>query len=85
MRTTLNLDTDVAAMLERERRRTGETLGQVASRLLRRAAAPRADDVAVSLPVIPGTLQMDVSDVSAALARLDDDARDAREDPGTAA
>lgn len=84
MRTTLNLDPDVTALLERERRRTGETLGQVASRLLRRAAMPAADPAPVVLPVLPGSLQVDVSDVSAALDRLDE-AGDLAGPPGTAA
>ncbi|MGF1647623.1 MAG: hypothetical protein ACFCVF_11990 [Kineosporiaceae bacterium] len=72
MRTTLNLDDDVMALLEHERRRTGETLGQVAGRFIRRGAlAPPRHSV--TLPTLPGHLQVDVSDVSAVLAELDSD------------
>jgi hypothetical protein len=74
MRTTLTIDDDVAALIERERQRTGETTRQVTNRLLRqglqrgrRAARP------VELPVLPGRPRVDVTDVSAAIAEDDID------------
>ena len=72
MRTTVSIDDDVAALLEAERRRTGETFRETLNRLLRRAV--RADTATPPpLPLIPGRLTMDISDVSAVLAELDDD------------
>ncbi|MGF1662267.1 MAG: hypothetical protein ACFCVG_07305 [Kineosporiaceae bacterium] len=72
MRTTLNLDDDVMAILEHERRRTGQTLGQVAGLFIRRGAlAPPRHSV--TLPTLPGGPIIDISDVSAVLAELDDE------------
>jgi hypothetical protein len=74
MRTTLTLDDDVAALLARERERTGESLRQVTNRLLRRGLQRRpADPTEVVLPTLPGTPRVDVTDTSAVLADLDDD------------
>lgn len=39
MRTTLTLDDDVAAMIDRERERTGESQREVVNRLLRRGCS----------------------------------------------
>lgn len=77
MRTTVTLDDDVAALVEGERARTGETFRQAINRLLRRGARPRAGgvDAVPPLPVLPGAPELDVSDVSALLATLDDERR----------
>jgi hypothetical protein len=80
MRTTLTLDDDVAALIEVERRRTGESMRQVVNRLLRRAARgePSARGV-VELPRVAGKPHVDLSDTSALIAELDDaDALEAR-------
>ena len=73
MRTTLTLDDDVAALIEAERRRSGESMREVVNRLLRRAArdqqTPRA---APELPVVKGRPLVDLTDVSALLAELED-------------
>lgn len=68
MRTTIALDPDVRAIIENERR-PGETMRQTINRLIRsnyRWAEPGPE-----LPLVPGTLQTDISDVSEVLARLD--------------
>jgi hypothetical protein len=80
MRTTLTLDDDVAALIEVERRRTGESMRQVVNRLLRRATRGERDARAgVELPLIPGRPRVDLSDTSALIAELDDaDALEAR-------
>ena len=73
MRTTLTLDDDVAALIDRERRRSGESMREVVNRLIRRAArdqqTPRA---APELPVVKGRPLVDLTDVSALLAELED-------------
>lgn len=74
MRTTITLDDDVASLVESERARTGESFRVVVNRLLRRSARtdpgkPRP------LPELPGRPLIDVSDVSAVLASLDDERR----------
>lgn len=73
MRTTLTIDDDIAALLERERERTGESLREVTNRLLRRGlqhgpSRPRS----VELPLLSGHPLVDVTDTSAVLANLDD-------------
>lgn len=74
MRTTLTLDQDVAALLERERQRTGESQRSVTNRLLRRGLQRGpAEHVAVELPTLPGRPEVDVSDASAVLAELEDE------------
>jgi hypothetical protein len=73
MRTTLTLDDDVAALIEAERRRTGESMREVVNRLLRRASRdhqPRRE--APDLPVVPGRPLVDLTDTSALIAELDD-------------
>lgn len=73
MRTTLTLDDDVAAILEAERRRTGESMREVVNRLLRRASRDHQPRRAVpDLPAIPGRPLVDLTDVSAVIAHLDD-------------
>lgn len=80
MRTTLTLDDDVAALVERERHRTGESMRAVVNRLLRRATRDdQAGREAPELPLVTGRPLVDLQDVSAVLAGLDDaDALEAR-------
>jgi hypothetical protein len=75
MRTTITLDDDVAALIESERARTGESLRATVNRLLRRGARPGPPPVPPSLPELSGRPILDVSDVSALLAALDDERR----------
>lgn len=75
MRTTLTLDDDVAALIERERRRTGESFREVTNRLLRRGLQrPATEAAGIDLPRLPGQPRMDITDTSAVLAELDDGA-----------
>jgi len=74
MRTTVTLDADVAALVEAERSRTGESFREAINRLLRRATHGDAARAA-PLPVLPGRPTLDVSDVSAVLSALDDERR----------
>ena len=79
MRTTVTLDDDVAALIESERARTGESFRAAINRLLRRsgrASTPREPE---PLPLLPGRPQLDVSDASALLALLDDERRAQRD------
>jgi hypothetical protein len=78
MRTTVTLDDDVAALIESERARTGESFRAAVNRLLRRGARPVRSPVSPSLPKLPGRPLLDVSDVSALLATLDDERRAGR-------
>lgn len=73
MRTTVTLDPDVAALIEAERSRTGESFREAINRLLRRAA--RGTSRPAALPVLPGRPAFDISDVSAVLSALDDERR----------
>lgn len=76
MRTTITLDDDVTALIENERARTGETFKTVVNRLLRRGARVSAQPAPPPpLPELPGRALLDVSDVSALLATLDDERR----------
>jgi hypothetical protein len=75
MRTTITLDDDVAALIESERARTGESFRSAVNRLLRRGALPPTSGVPPALPELPGKPILDVSDVSAVLAALDDERR----------
>jgi hypothetical protein len=76
MRTTLTIDDDVAALVERERERTGETRREVTNRLLRRGLQRGTDTIAaVDLPTLPGRPQIDITDASAVLSALDDEKR----------
>jgi hypothetical protein len=72
MRTTVSIDDDVAAILEAERARTGETFRETINRLLRRAVRSDTENPP-PLPLVPGRLTVDISDVSAILAEIDDD------------
>lgn len=76
MRTTITLDDDVAALIESERARTGESFRAAVNRLLRRGGrAARPGSPPPPLPELPGRPLLDVSDVSALLAALDDERR----------
>ena len=75
MRTTITLDDDVTALIESERERTGESFRAVVNRLLRRSARAAAPPVPPALPQLSGRPLLDVSDVSALLAALDDERR----------
>lgn len=75
MRTTITLDDDVVALIESERARTGESFRAAVNRLLRRSARGAKTPAASSLPTLPGRPLVDVSDVSALLAALDDERR----------
>lgn len=81
MRTTVTLDDDVAALVESERARTGESFKSAINRLLRRAVRQAEPHDAPPLPVLPGRPVLDVSDVSALLATLDDERRAQRDLP----
>lgn len=73
MRTTITLEEDVAALIEHERARTGESFKGVVNRLLRRAVRSEGPRDRPPLPVLPGAPIIDISDVSAVLARLDEE------------
>jgi hypothetical protein len=75
MRTTITLDDDVAALIESERARTGESFRGAVNRLLRRGARPLPPPEAPSLPTLPGRPILDVSDVSTLIAMLDEERR----------
>lgn len=75
MRTTVTLDDDVAALIESERARTGESFRTAVNRLLRRGARAQPAAAPPPLPELPGRPTLDVSDVSALLAALDDERR----------
>ena len=75
MRTTVTLDDDVAALIEGERARTGESFRAAINRLLRRAGRQAPPAETAPLPVLAGKPVLDVSDVSALLAVLDDERR----------
>lgn len=75
MRTTITLDDDVSALIEAERAQTGESFRAAVNRLLRRGARPASPPDPPSLPRLAGRPILDVSDVSALLATLDDERR----------
>lgn len=79
MRTTITLDDDVAALIESERTRTGESFRVAVNRLLRRGARSAPPPAPTALPELPGRPIIDVSDVSAVLAALDDERRAQRD------
>ena len=78
MRTTITLDDDVAALIESERARTGESFRATVNRLLRRSSRAAAPATPRPHPVLPGRPVVDVSDASAVLAALDDERRGQR-------
>ena len=75
MRTTLNLDDDVAARLADESCKRGESLSRTANELLREGmrAAQHPQPVGAYEPVTfdSGRARLDVTDVAAALESLD--------------
>lgn len=75
MRTTVTLDEDVAALIESEQARTGESFRAAVNRLLRRGVRASPPPASRPLPKLPGRPALDVSDVSALLAALDDERR----------
>jgi hypothetical protein len=81
MRTTITLDDDVTALIESERARTGESFRVAVNRLLRRSARVAHAPVPPVLPSLRGRPLLDVSDVSALLATLDDERRAQRDIP----
>ena len=81
MRTTVTLDDDVAAIIETEQRRTGESFRTTVNRLLRRGAVAGTARSAPRLPELPGRPILDIADVSAVLAALDDERRTQRNLP----
>ncbi len=81
MRTTVTLDDDVMALIESERRRTGESFRTAINRLVRRGARSDMPASAAPLPLLPGRPLLDVADVSALLALLDDERRAQRDLP----
>ena len=81
MRTTVTLDDDVAAIIESEQRRTGESFRTTVNRLVRRGAAAGRPRPAPRLPELPGRPILAISDVSAVLAALDDERRTQRDLP----
>jgi hypothetical protein len=70
MRTTITLDPDVKAIIDNERQ-PGETVRQTINRLIRRSHV--SPGTRPPLPLVPGELRMDISDVSETLARLEDE------------
>ena len=76
MRTTLNLDDDVAERLTELARRRGTSLSRVANELVRaglRATSARRPIDPYDPPVLrTGKAMVDVTDVAAALERLED-------------
>jgi len=81
MRTTITLDDDVAALIESERARTGESFRAAVNRLLRRGARTGRSTPPPRLPALSGRPLLDISDVSAVLAALDDERRAERRLP----
>lgn len=79
MRTTITLDDDVAALIESERARTGESFRAAVNRLLRRSARAARASEPPPLPALPGRPVLDISDVSVLLAGLDDERRAQRD------
>jgi len=77
MRTTITLDD--AALIESERARTGESFRSAVNRLLRRASRTAGPVAKEPLPLLAGRPVIDVSDVSALLATLDDERRAERD------
>ena len=81
MRTTVTLDDDVAAIIETENRRSGESFRTTLNRLVRRGAAADRRQAAPRLPELPGRPTLDITDISGLLAALDDERRTQRDLP----
>lgn len=75
MRTTITLDDDVVALIESERERTGASFRDAVNGLLRRSAYRRPPRKPPVLPVHPGRPLIDITDVSAVIAELDEEER----------
>ncbi len=77
MRTTLTLDDDVAAELDRYRRAAGITHRQAVNEIIRRGlgAAPRPRGTFVTSPIASGPLRVGIDDVQAALSLIEGDDR----------
>jgi len=73
MRTTVTLDDDAAALIEQERRRSGGSFKEVVNRLIRRGARQVEPMTTPPLPLLPGRLLVDITDVSATLGDDDDE------------
>jgi hypothetical protein len=73
MRTTVNLDDDVAAAVERLRREEGLGLSEAVNALARRGVAPsRGPDYVFTPVTFDLGLSLDVTDTARALEVLDD-------------
>ena len=73
MRTTVTLDDDVLALIEEERRESGDSFRVTINRMLRRSVHKPTDAPAPELPVFPVAPAFDISDVSAVLADLEEE------------
>jgi hypothetical protein len=69
VRTTVELEDDVLAIVAAEQRRTGESRGQVIGRLIRRGSGVGHPDPP-TLPVVDADILVDISDVSSVLLEL---------------
>jgi hypothetical protein len=67
------------ALIESERARTGESFRSAVNRLLRRSARTAPPAAPLPRPELPGRPILDISDVSALLAILDDERRAQRD------
>lgn len=72
MRTTVNLDPDVAAEVERLRREQGLGLSEAVNRLARAGCGVEAPKEVYVLRSLPLGLHIDVSNIGEALELLDD-------------
>ncbi|HEY7705350.1 MAG TPA: hypothetical protein VID03_11065 [Acidimicrobiia bacterium] len=70
MRTTIALDPDVKAIIDQEQR-PGESARQTINRLIR--ASQHQAEAVRELPLLPGSLRVDISDVSEVLSRLEEE------------
>jgi hypothetical protein len=70
-----HVDDDLAALIDSERARTGESFSSTVDRLLRRSARASTPRIPSTLPELPGRQLVRMSDVSELLAALDDERR----------
>jgi hypothetical protein len=77
VRTTLTLDDDVAAELDRYRRAAGITHRQAVNEIIRRGltAGPRPRGTFVTKPITSGPLLIGIDDVQAVLSLIEGDDR----------
>jgi len=73
MRTTVTLDADVAAAIEAERCATGESFRDALNRLVRRGLRRPPTAQPPPLPMLRGTPNVDITDVSLVLGELADE------------